>query len=511
MNSIKKILKKKRLLKSSKKRKQSTTQLESETIQQIKLTHKEQIHIKGQFQFVIVNGYLDMDLYEVRKPQIYEFNSNEFVSVIAHNVPQKIEDYLTKFQSSQIQSEIYLEFMNFILKNQPKELTLLIYGHYEISDFGYILTEQKQDLFDCQDRSVMFIGEKQVGKSTSLQLYANKLMNSNQVFILDTDLGQAIILPGFVTLIKLELPLFLSRPQILFQGFVGEFQVFNYFDLYFHKVTQALDVYNQSQLLKDYPLLINTAGFITSYGITIIQELMNILQPSKCILLSRDNHKKIMEKSNYLYDQLSKKSFISNFDTFKSQLQIVHEEIDSEIYGQTIQVQTPQIRKYNRTYKIAQNLGVENLNYLTLCSQTDIKIIDTNQCQFIVINEKKNYYDLEEIASVFIFNLVAVEQDGTFLGLGFIKDIDIIHNKIHIISQIEFGSTQYQFIKSKFYNITQDQLGEISVEDIYQLLDKECIQNGEPLDYLIELPYITQKSEAIGDFKHKITLNKKTF
>lgn len=51
-----------------------------------------------------------------------------------------------------------------------------------------------------------------------------------------------------------------------------------------------------------------------------------------------------------------------------------------------------------------------------------------------MINEKKNYYDLEEIASVFIFSLVAIEQDGTFLGLGFIKDIDIINNKVHVIS-----------------------------------------------------------------------------
>ncbi|CAD8110172.1 unnamed protein product [Paramecium sonneborni] len=511
MNSIKKIQKKKRLLKPTKIRKQSVIQVEQESIISVKLTHKEQIHIKGKFQFVVVNGYLEMDLYEVRKAQIYEFNSTEFVTVIAHNVPQKIEDFLTKLQSSQLQSEVYLEFMNFILKNQPKELTLLIYGNYEISDFGYILTDQKQDLFDCQDRSVMFIGEKQVGKSTSLQLYANKWMNSNQVFILDTDLGQAIILPGFITLMKLELPLFLAKPQILFQGFVGEFQVFNYFDLYFNKVAQALDVYNQSQLLKDYPLLINTAGFITSYGITIIQELINILQPQKCILLSRDNHKKIKEKSNYLFEQLTKKSFISNFDTFKSQFQIIHEEIDYEIYGQTIQEQTPQIRKNNRTQKIAQDIGLQNLNYLTLCSQTDIKIVDTNQCQFIVINEKKNYYDLEEIASVFIFSLVAIEQDGTFLGLGFIKDIDIINNKVHVISQIEFNKVQYYFIKSKFYNISQDQLGEISVEDVYQLLDKDCIQNGEPLEYLIDLPYITHKSEAIGDFKHKITVNKKTF
>lgn len=29
--------------------------------------------------------------------------------------------------------------------------------------------------------------------------------------------------------------------------------------------------------MKDYPLLINTAGFVTNYGITIIQELINII------------------------------------------------------------------------------------------------------------------------------------------------------------------------------------------------------------------------------------------
>lgn len=51
-----------------------------------------------------------------------------------------------------------------------------------------------------------------------------------------------------------------------------------------------------------------------------------------------------------------------------------------------------------------------------------------------MINEKRNYFDLEEIGHVFLMSLVAIENDGTFLGLGFIKDLDVINNIFHIIT-----------------------------------------------------------------------------
>lgn len=42
-----------------------------------------------------------------------------------------------------MQSEEYYDFLNFILKKFPNELSILISGTYEISDFGYILSEEK--------------------------------------------------------------------------------------------------------------------------------------------------------------------------------------------------------------------------------------------------------------------------------------------------------------------------------------------------------------------------------
>lgn len=51
-------------------------------------------------------------------------------------------------------------------------------------------------------------------------------------------------------------------------------------------------------------------------------------------------------------------------------------------------------------------------------------------------------------------SLVAIENDGAFLGLGFIKDLDVINNIFHIITQVEFSAEkEYYVIKSKYFNI----------------------------------------------------------
>lgn len=69
-----------------------------------------------------------------------------------------------------------------------------------------------------------------------------------------------------------------------------------------------------------------------------------------------------------------------------------------------------------------------------MCKASNTQLVDSKKLKFFIINETKNYFDIEETGSVFVFSLVAIEVNQNFVGLGFIKDLDVVNNVYHIIS-----------------------------------------------------------------------------
>ncbi|KAM3130938.1 hypothetical protein pb186bvf_016961 [Paramecium bursaria] len=482
MNILKKITKRKKNLKQQ-------VKPQIDIVHSISLT--DSLYISGDFYFVHLNCDILIDQYIIKEVGINHFKSDKPLQFTQCKSEFPNQEFLNRFQKSQIEDQvIYQHFFDKMIKDQNDQPHILIYGFYKTHEQGIIVSEQKQEFYDKEYKSVLILGDKGSGKTTTLLQYSNILLNKSIVYILDCDLGQSIFLPGFINLMKLNKPLFLQEAQVIYQGFVGEFAIQNNISQFLYHLSEAYSNYNQCQLLRDFPLLINTPGHVSNYGITILQEIINTIQPQITLILAQYIFPQQVKRAEALMYSLPQESFISQTQTAKTQYKLLVD--DSQYTEQQLEEinhnMKPQQRKLNRYNKIAQNLGLINLNYLTLCN-SDQKEILIQDCTFSI--GAQNFEDIISIGRVFCLNLVAIyNQQQVFLGLGYIADVD--QTKVYIITMVDICQ-KLIITKSKHYEISHDQYGDLSIDDYTEFIDQNSIQ----IQQNIQFPFLQLKQDRL--------------
>jgi polynucleotide 5'-hydroxyl-kinase GRC3/NOL9 len=140
-------------------------------------------------------------------------------------------------------------------------------------------------LKEIPDKTVMFIGRVDSGKSSSILYLANKLLlDGTRVSIIDSDIGQSDLgPPGVISSSNLRDPVYqmkLLDPEFMY--FIGDKSPRG------HLLQVLVGVWEALRNVKEKTVLINTTGFIDGAAARTLKKLkMELVQPDIVVLIER--------------------------------------------------------------------------------------------------------------------------------------------------------------------------------------------------------------------------------
>ncbi|XP_063934685.1 polynucleotide 5'-hydroxyl-kinase NOL9-like [Zophobas morio] len=137
---------------------------------------------------------------------------------------------------------------------------------------------------------VLLLGARNSGKSTFSRFFVNRMLRSHQaVMYLDCDLGQSEFMPpGFLSLTKRSVPIFgtpcchLQKPEKAY--FIGDTTCQRDPHYYLLCIKELYQLYNGKY--SNFPLIVNTHGWLVGLGLMIIECICTIVNPSDIVLLA---------------------------------------------------------------------------------------------------------------------------------------------------------------------------------------------------------------------------------
>lgn len=139
----------------------------------------------------------------------------------------------------------------------------------------------------AQVKTVAVIGDRKTGKSSLCRFIAGNLHASQDVYLVDTDLGQPMDwMPGFLSLRKLERitcgntvawsgqPL---SPDVHCSAFVGDYSPEHFVSLFTLKVQQLAQ--QAKERVHRGVILVNTCGFVRGLGLETVRAVLQAFNP----------------------------------------------------------------------------------------------------------------------------------------------------------------------------------------------------------------------------------------
>ncbi|KAK3927461.1 Polynucleotide 5'-hydroxyl-kinase NOL9 [Frankliniella fusca] len=133
-------------------------------------------------------------------------------------------------------------------------------------------------------------GGKGVGKSTMLRFLLNRLLScgKEKVILIDFDPGQSeMTVPGCVSLSVVDKPLlgpnFTHLQESLKCVYVGDVNVSNCASRYMDACLTIINCWQSDENLRELPCVVNTIGFNKGLGVSIMVQILELLQPTNVI------------------------------------------------------------------------------------------------------------------------------------------------------------------------------------------------------------------------------------
>ncbi|XP_066930591.1 polynucleotide 5'-hydroxyl-kinase NOL9-like isoform X2 [Clytia hemisphaerica] len=151
-----------------------------------------------------------------------------------------------------------------------------------------ILNSQKN--ISDQQCTVLFCGGKDVGKSSFSKFTVNRLLNKQEsVYFLECDCGQTEFTPPAVlSLVKITKPLFgtthIKPVKAFFYGYISTKDNPND---YIHLLKELHQFY-LNECDTQAPLIVNTQGWVRGLGLSLLIDLLRILDPSHVVQIQSD-------------------------------------------------------------------------------------------------------------------------------------------------------------------------------------------------------------------------------
>ena len=312
----------------------------------------------------------------------------------------------------------------------------------KFSDISYpiLSINELNDFIEKSLNSLIIIGKKGVGKSLFSRFTTNFLLNHyEKIAYLDLDIGQPEnSLPGSLSLSIINEPIF-TPPE--FNKKLEQF-IINYGDITFdNSKNYFLALFKLIDLIpKNIPLIINSLGFLNNKGIILHEDFLNLLNPNKIFYLKfNDDNEEIPFKNLNIIEIIKKPPLFSisplNFRNLRFITYFTRNI--SNIYSQIPQIFLLNkikfyinLRKYQKLY---------NTEFLTLTLGSIASIGFDESFEF-----KSN-------------NLIILKNNPINFNLGWclIRSIDLINNKIYLISPFKINKFNILNICS---NLTPNEL-----------------------------------------------------
>lgn len=204
-------------------------------------------------------------------------------------------------------------------------------------------------------RRVMIIGDKKRGKSTLAAYLVNQFLDSENVFFMDTDLGQTLnAVPGFIHLSKVQNPLVTNstvwtgskqQSDFFWSKFVGDYSPEVFPSIYEQKISDLLET--TASHTGSGVMVINTNGYVQGVGLLSIQQIIELIKPHVILEIATSQDticKKIFNPKTVSYVK-SRADFINS----KMQVLTVQSAVPLEIkskFGSMKELRNSGMRKY---------------------------------------------------------------------------------------------------------------------------------------------------------------------
>lgn len=133
-------------------------------------------------------------------------------------------------------------------------------------------------------------GGKGVGKSTILRHFVNRYLSrgAEGVVVIDFDPGQSeLTVPGCVSLSVVKKPLlgpnFYNQQDPFKCIYIGEVNLVDCVSRYFSACSAIINCWRSEEQFRKMPCLVNTMGFTQGLGVTLMVQILSVLQPTSVI------------------------------------------------------------------------------------------------------------------------------------------------------------------------------------------------------------------------------------
>jgi polynucleotide 5'-kinase involved in rRNA processing len=204
-------------------------------------------------------------------------------------------------------------------------------------------------------RRVMIIGERKRGKSTLASFLVNQFLDSENVFFMETDLGQTLnSVPGFIHLCKVQNALVTNntvwtgskqQSEQFWSKYVGDYSPEVFPSIYEQKVAELLET--TSSQARSGVMVINTNGYVQGVGLLSLQQIIELIKPHVILEISSSQDticKQIFHQKTVSYVK-SRADFINS----KMQVLTVQSSVPIEIksrFGSMKELRNSGMRKY---------------------------------------------------------------------------------------------------------------------------------------------------------------------
>lgn len=230
----------------------------------------------------------------------------DWAVLLLENVRNNLMDFLENFCPLKIFPKVDL-VMRYPW-NDPKQAEAVLQANLQFGSIDKEISIQPQWDKNIVDKildqwkskkqlSVVLIGGKSVGKSTTSRYLVNNLLqHSEKVVYIDLDPGQAEFTPpGCVSLNVVEEPLlgpnFTHLRQPFFQLYLEEINVSNCINRYMDYVKKVFDCLKNNLELHQWPVIVNTMGFCRGIGFEIVISTLKMMDPTDVVEISSSNPK----------------------------------------------------------------------------------------------------------------------------------------------------------------------------------------------------------------------------